>query len=257
MLLGEPPQTPYDLHFSLFGIPVRVHPFFWLIAVLLGFRPAPKLIDILIPLLIWVVAVFLAILVHELGHAVVMRNYGFSPRIILYGMGGLASSGPAQVYDSRGNSTQAQILISAAGPGAGFLLAGLVIALLVLAGPGVQVVHLDENKIVPFVAPAGRIGSVALTVFIWDLLFISIFWGVMNLLPVYPLDGGQIAQKILVAVNPVDGIRQSLLLSVATGIAVAVIGLVLLEELFIALMFGFLAYFSYRALQAYQGRGPW
>lgn len=250
MLLGEPPQTQYDLHFSLFGIPVRVHPFFWVIAILLGFS-AGELID----LLVWVIAMFLAILVHELGHALVMRRYGFSPRIILYGMGGLASSGPAQAYRSAGNSTQAQILISAAGPGAGFLLAGLVIVLLELVGPGVQLVLLHD--VVPFVMPAGRVGSYALTVFAWDLLFISIFWGVMNLLPVYPLDGGQIAQRILVAANPGDGVRQSLRLSMVTAIGVAVAGLLLMREPFIAIMFGFLAYFSYRALQAYQGRGPW
>jgi Zn-dependent protease len=250
VLLGEPPQTQYDLHFSLFGIPVRVHPFFWVIAILLGFS-AGELID----LLVWVIAMFLAILVHELGHALVMRRYGFSPRIILYGMGGLASSGPAQVYGSAGNSSRAQILISAAGPGAGFLLAALLIALLALGGPGVQLVRLHD--VVPFVMPAGRIGSHALTVFVWDLLFISVFWGIMNLLPVYPLDGGQIAQRILVALNPADGVRQSLQLSFVTAIGVAVAGLVLLGEPFIAIMFGFLAYSSYRALQAYQGRGPW
>ena len=252
MLLGEPPQTPYDLHFSLLGIPVRVHPFFWVIAILLGFS-AGKLIN----LLVWVVAMFLGILVHELGHALVMRRYGFSPRIILYGMGGLASSGPAQAYGSAGSSTQAQILISAAGPGAGFLLAALVVAVLEAVGPGVQVVLL--NGVVPFVAPVIKAGAVLdpLTLFVWDLLFISIFWGVMNLLPVYPLDGGQIAQRILVAANPVDGVRQSLQLSFVTAIAVAVIGFALMRELFIVVMFGFLAFFSYRALQAYRGRGPW
>jgi hypothetical protein len=36
VLLGEPGRTQVDLNFSLFGIPVRVHPFFWVIGVLLG-----------------------------------------------------------------------------------------------------------------------------------------------------------------------------------------------------------------------------
>ena len=253
MLLGEPPQTPYDLHFSLFRMPVRVHPFFWLIAVLLGFSAGPQLIDALI----WVVAMFLAIMVHELGHALVMRRYGFSPRIILYGMGGLASSGPAQAYGSAGSSTRAQILISAAGPGAGFLLAALIVGLLVLIGAGVNVFLL--GGFLPYIEAGSTVGSQALTNFIDDLLHICMFWGIMNLLPVYPLDGGQIAQKALVAVNPVDGVRQSLLLSIITAIAVAVIGLTLLGRpfLFVAVMFGFLAYFSYRALQFHQGRGPW
>ena len=36
MLLQDPPPTQADLHFELFGFPVRVHPYFWLIALLLG-----------------------------------------------------------------------------------------------------------------------------------------------------------------------------------------------------------------------------
>ena len=42
-------------------------------------------------------------------------------------------------------------------------------------------------------------------------------WGLLNLLPIYPLDGGQIAQQIFVLTNPQDAIRQSLILSVIVG----------------------------------------
>ena len=38
-MLGEPARTQYDLHFRLAGIPVRVHPLFWLVAALLGLGP--------------------------------------------------------------------------------------------------------------------------------------------------------------------------------------------------------------------------
>ena len=87
MLLGEPPRTPYDLNFSLFGIPVRVHPLFWLVTLLLGYELAampPRCLT-------WIIAVFSAILVHEMGHALAMRAYGFQPWITLYGMGGLTA----------------------------------------------------------------------------------------------------------------------------------------------------------------------
>jgi len=47
---------------------------------------------------------------------------------------------------------------------------------------------------------------------IQQLLFINVLWGIVNLLPVYPLDGGQIAREVLVAVNPRAGIQQSLML---------------------------------------------
>ena len=33
--------------------------------------------------LTWIIAVFLSILVHELGHALAMRAYGFRPWIVL------------------------------------------------------------------------------------------------------------------------------------------------------------------------------
>ena len=36
MLLGSPEVTPYDLRFRLFRIPIRVHPLFWLIMLILG-----------------------------------------------------------------------------------------------------------------------------------------------------------------------------------------------------------------------------
>ena len=36
MLLGEPAPSPADLHFRLFGIPVRVSPWFWVVSLLLG-----------------------------------------------------------------------------------------------------------------------------------------------------------------------------------------------------------------------------
>ena len=97
MLLGEPPPSPGDLHFRLFGFPVRVHPFFWLITVVLNIRTVLTLP----PLLAWVAAVFIGILVHELGHAFAMRHYGQDPWITLYGLGGLTSARSA-AYGGRG-----------------------------------------------------------------------------------------------------------------------------------------------------------
>ncbi|RMF97257.1 MAG: hypothetical protein D6741_10215, partial [Planctomycetota bacterium] len=36
VISNEPPETGYDLYFAIAGVPVRVHPFFWLVAVLFG-----------------------------------------------------------------------------------------------------------------------------------------------------------------------------------------------------------------------------
>jgi Zn-dependent protease len=100
--------------------------------------------------------------------------------------------------------------------------------------------------------------------FVFYLLFISIIWGIVNLLPVYPLDGGQISREIFLTANPRDGIRQSLLLSTFTAAAVGVIVLLRsvqaadgrfdLRMLWVPALFGYLAYASYATLQAYTGR---
>ena len=93
---------------------------------------------------------------------------------------------------------------------------------------------------------------------VYDLIFINLMWGLVNLLPVYPLDGGQVSRELLVARSPAAGIVQSLKLSIGAAIAMAVVGLIWFgarHGLFIALMFGCLAYFSYQALASYQGRG--
>ena len=91
---------------------------------------------------------------------------------------------------------------------------------------------------------------------IWDLTWINIFWGLVNLLPVYPLDGGQIARELMMQNNPHEGITQSLWLSVFTGAGIAIYGAFAMQSLFLALMFGYLAYSSYAMLQMYSGGGP-
>lgn len=258
MLIGEPPRTRGDLHFSLFGFPVRVHPFFWLVGALLtpgSLFQAADLRELLSALLPWMAAFFLSILIHELGHAATMRAYGFSPWITLYGLGGLASYNPSERYDSRGLDTPGQVLISVAGPGAGFVLAAVVVGVALLFGDGVN--HFLIANFLPYLSVAGTIGSDALTGFLNDVLFISIFWGFINLLPIYPLDGGNIARDVLLRVNARDGIRQSLVLSLVTGGVMAVVSLLALKSLLMAFFFGYMAYISYATLQAYIGRGPW
>ena len=82
-LLSDPGTTQYDLRFSVLGIPVRVHPTFWFIGLLLG-SATPQLSLVAI----WIGCLFLSILVHELGHALAARSFGWPPDIVLHGFGG-------------------------------------------------------------------------------------------------------------------------------------------------------------------------
>jgi len=80
------------------------------------------------------------------------------------------------------------------------------------------------------------------------LLWVNIFWGLINLMPVYPLDGGSVARNIFVQADPVDGIRKSLWLSVIAGGIIALVGLFFFRSVFIALLFAILAFQSYQSL---------
>ena len=248
-MIGEPPRTQGDLNFTLLGIPVRVHPLFWLVALLLNYRSQD-----VASMLTWIVAVFFAILCHELGHAGVMRAYGFQPWITLYGMGGLTSYDPGRSRSSKGAEPLGQILIALAGPAAGFLLAAALAAGITLAGHAGYAGHLY------FVNPFGLrpvvvgLANVRVAQLLNDMFFICTLWGLVNLLPIYPLDGGQIVREILLALLGRPGIRLSLMLSILVAGMMAVYGIVVRQDWFIALLFGYLAYASYATLQAYTHR---
>ena len=254
-MLGEPPPTQGDLHFRVFGFPVRVHPFFWVSTLLLGMGGGEAN-----PLetLIWIGFVFVSILVHELGHAFMQRRYGGRPWVTLYGLGGLASCNDCD------RSPRAQIIISLAGPVAGFLLALLVILLVRLSGHYVAVViasnavSLTERLSWKWIQPFKFFGvdflpfaSRPLNIVVWDLLQVNILWGLVNLLPVYPLDGGRIARELFTLGNPRQGIVQSMQLSTGVAVLIAIYA-VTLGDWYLCLMFGLLAYGSFQALQAYR-----
>ncbi|MCC7473902.1 MAG: hypothetical protein IT425_00780 [Pirellulales bacterium] len=233
--LSEPPPSPADLHFRLFGIPVRVHPLFWIVTVLLcigGRRPVdPR------ELFVWVGVVFVSILIHELGHAVVQRYYGGWPWITLHGFGGLASCNNC---DRRPRS---QILISIAGPMAGFILAGFVISILVALGR-------VETFSLSWVPVQWELFGTIADIVVWDFLVVNILWGLVNLLPVYPLDGGQISRQLFFLAGTPE--RRSLQLSAGVAIAFAAYAL-LNQRFFVAFMFGMLAFDNFQTLQFQRG----
>jgi stage IV sporulation protein FB len=247
LFLQEPPRSPYDLNFVLFGVPVRVHPLFWLGSAFFGFN---LIQDDVFLLLLWIAAVFVSILVHEMGHAIAIRAYGEQPWITLTMMGGLASS-------ARGRRTPwEQFVISLAGPAAQILLAFFVIAL-------VRASHHQYSFPIPFWPenwpdlngienpPLLSRNLLNLTFF---LVWPSIVWAVINLLPVLPLDGGQMARALLQVTGRPDAWNLSLLLSTVVGIGAALYGL-REHQTFMAILFGVLAFDSYQQLQ--RSRGGW
>jgi membrane-associated protease RseP (regulator of RpoE activity) len=249
-LFQVPPPTRFDLRFSIAGIPVRVHPLFWLIAILFGSSS-----NSIIGLLTWIIAIFVSILIHELGHAFALRRYGQGSQIILHFAGGLTV--PESIswgggYASVAITANQQIFISLAGPFAGFLFAGLVVA--VSAAMGGTLLPNYIFGFIPFPFILLPVGGEFLNSLVMDLLWISIFWGFINLMPVHPLDGGTVIRYILTQTDPLNGLRTSLWVSVISGAAVAFAGLVFLRSTYMAILFGLLAFQSFQALQGNIGR---
>ena len=174
------------MHFRLFGFPVHVHPLFFVVVALLGARQSDLGL-----ILVWVAAVFVSILVHELGHASVARAFGLRPSIQLYSMGGVTRFTPQPRLTHRQS-----MAISLAGPGAGFLLGGII-----------WVASLGTPPAVPFVVHQAM----------RDLLWVNFGWGLLNLLPILPLDGGNVLRSFLQGVrrNPDD--RLALQISISFG----------------------------------------
>jgi Zn-dependent protease len=245
VFLAEPPPSQGDIHFSLLGFPVRIHPLFWLVTVVLGYngsRGDPVVIAS------WVVAVLLCILLHELGHAVAMREFGYDASIVLYSFGGLAIPRGRRSY-GRELGVWGQILISFAGPASGFILAALlVVALHFLGGYPVQFMEDGWRDVVPRVFLPNRV----IDEFVYQVFFISVWWGLMNLLPVYPLDGGQIAYQLFTLFHPQDAMRQSLILSVIVGGLMGIVAFVQWKDMYVGILFLWLAYSSFTALQSYR-----
>lgn len=213
-------ETPYDLRFQALGIPVRVHPMFWLFMGLIGWQ------DQNIPaVLIFIGCAFVSILVHEFGHGLTARAFGSPASIVLWGLGGLC-------YSNSDRQTPLQRLaVVAFGPGAGFLFCGVVM----LVYSAIFGLNLDEQISFALYALFGVISdhlgpalmklkfeprSHALNpqiVIYRDLIFINIMWGILNILPIWPLDGGRICEIVLSQLNPFHGRRWTHIISMLTA----------------------------------------
>jgi stage IV sporulation protein FB len=189
-MLVEPGTTPYDLRFRLFGTSVRVHPLFWLFSAILGW-------DFLnygfIYLGLWVASCFVSILLHEFGHVWAGRAFGSHGSIVLYAMGGLAI-GASDLHDR-----WKRIVVYLAGPFIQLLFIYLPVWLW-FRSLGVGGLH--ELRI-----------QVLVTALI--LMDINLYWPLLNLLPIWPLDGGKVSRECCTALSPAAGLKTSLGISIA------------------------------------------
>jgi membrane-associated protease RseP (regulator of RpoE activity) len=239
--------TPYDLRFRFLDIPVRIHPLFWLMAAVLGFREND------IPaVLIWIGCVLVSILVHEYGHGLMAKHFHGSPSIVLYGLGGLCSSQAERTPGQR-------LAVLFAGPGAGFVLCAVVLALtaLVLGLTGGEQLAYVKGRVGLsadrdlFFDAVEKFRSPMISMIYFNMIWINLLWGLVNLLPIYPLDGGQATQVVLSQVDRGNGVRRSHIVSLVTAGVLAVLAAILSpHDYFPVIFFGILAFLNYQVLQS-------
>jgi Zn-dependent protease len=260
----DPGPSPFELKFHLLGIPVRVHPWFWLMSLILGSNTLRYGIEYL---LLWVACVFVSVLIHEMGHAVMGRVFGNWGEIVLYGFGGLAmgASGLANRWK--------RIAVYFAGPLAGFLFLGIVILCLPLVAPEEWKSLTSQVRLLVGLPVNAEDVPDLLTLkgqTLGYLFWINLAWGLVNLLPIWPLDGGQISRDLFDWLLPSNGISVALGISLVAAGLLAVNGVLGMGTLggrpflpipiggwWSVLLFGSLAVGSLQALQAEQSRRAW
>jgi len=213
--------------FTLAGVRVRTSLGFLLLLAYFGYlhqSAGP------IGILLTVVTVILTLLIHEFGHAMIARHYGLQPHILLHGWGGLCFHEPAR-------EPRHDALIILGGPLTQIAFAGLVYVVAELAGP---------------------ITSPYLAYFIHIFVLYSIFWGLLNLIPIFPLDGGQLLRIGLQRFVKPQARAERLVFQIGIGLSVGVaaIGFLVLSAPILGLFGVLWAFENNRYLQHGKATAP-
>lgn len=205
------------LRFTLLGFPVIIHWFFWLtLALLGGVLKATDNPEAMQRALVWVVAGAASIIIHELGHALTMRKFGGRQvHIVLHSFGGYATC-------DRAFNRFHSFLVSGAGP-----FYQIVAGLLMWVAVG-----LIEQ-------PPTLVGY-----FMRSFVNVSLIWAILNLFPIFPLDGGHILKAIL---GP-RRLKLTLIISMICAIGFGILGL-LNGYFLIVIFFGLFAFNNLKQLR--------
>jgi Zn-dependent protease len=201
------------VQFRLLGFPIRIEPLFFVIMGMFGFAGGREGLFVVE----WIVVAGFGILVHELGHAVAFRRFGSEAAITLHGFGGF-TTGTAQ-------PPRRSMVVSLAGPLTGFAAGAVAIWLYRSVGDSSELVHSALS----------------------DLIFVTLAWGVFNLLPILPLDGGAVMASVLEQATGGGGQRAARVVSLVVAAALAVVG-ILVKEPFVAMIAVFFGFQNWQVL---------
>jgi Zn-dependent protease len=153
------------------GIDVYIHATFLIVFFLFRavFAGGP-----LSPLnVLFVLSVFGCVLLHELGHALMARQFGIRTRdITLYMIGGVAR------LERMPKAAGAELLIALAGPAVNFAIVAALLPVVMLGG-------------------ADLASTSTLMLFLEEVLVVNLGLGLFNLIPAFPMDGGRVLRALL------------------------------------------------------------
>lgn len=222
-------MTPHGLRLgSIAGTPIFVEPSFFMLCAFFVLIDLQRGDPIQFALL-WIPTLFLSVLVHEAAHALTIGALGFGSSVVaLGGFGGVTMN------ERRARPWQ-DLLISLAGPLASFIFAFLLGLL------WANVAFVRQDAMLQHLVPLMRWANIA--------------WGIFNLLPIYPLDGGSVFRNFL---RFFSSERTSFVVSVWVSIVVAV-GLAILalafRSFFAAVICAMLAFQNWQRWSAFKELG--
>ncbi len=157
---------------TIAGIPIRIHFTFLLFLAWVSASGSSKDSYALVT---FVISIFVCVLLHELGHALVAKHHGVITRdITLYPIGGVA------MLDNRPNPKQ-EFWISLAGPAVNLVLA-------VIIGAAIFVLESGFGRLLGDLQKASLLDA---------LLIANLTLAIFNMIPAFPMDGGRVLRAAL------------------------------------------------------------
>jgi Zn-dependent protease len=165
------------------GIGIYVHATFVILLVwfgLIAYRQGGTLAAAAAGVL-FILAVFGVVVLHELGHALTAARYGIPTRdITLLPIGGVAR------LERMPREPRQELAIALAGPAVNVVLAVVIFALLAATGGVRSAAELDAGQSASGVRP-----------FFAQLLSVNIWLALFNMIPAFPMDGGRVLRAVL------------------------------------------------------------